>query len=101
MRHKGRENMFDLLRAAHRDRETPVLSPNWRASVMADVSRSGPPAMGGELERLAPRFTLTAAAVLLVAAMAGSWALGTLPGDIRAAYASRELTVVSQPWHNL
>ena len=101
MRHKGRENLLHLLRAAHRERQTPALPGGWRTSVMADVARIGRSAAGSELERLAPRFALTAAAVLIVAAAAGSWALGTLQSDIRAAYSNRALIVVSQPWYNL
>ncbi|MEF2230742.1 MAG: hypothetical protein V3571_07425 [Pseudodesulfovibrio sp.] len=101
MRRKGRESIHHLLQAAHRDRETPALSESWRASVMADVSRIGPAGAASELERLAPRFALTAAAVLLTAAVAGSWALGTLPGDLTAAYSTRELSVVSQSWFTL
>jgi len=99
---KGRETLNNLLRMAHRDRETPTLPRNWRASVMADVAQLGPAGIAGELERLAPRFALTAAAVLLTFALAGSWALGTLPADIRAAYSTTEFSVVmSQPWQNL
>jgi len=99
---KGRETLNNLLRTAHRDRETPTLPRNWRASVMADVSRLGQAGLAGELERLAPRFALTAAAVLITFAVAGSWVLGTLPGDIRAAYSTTEFYVVtSQPWQNM
>ncbi|MDD3312898.1 hypothetical protein [Pseudodesulfovibrio sp.] len=99
---KGRETLNNLLRTAHRDRETPTLPRDWHDSVMADVSRLGPAGTVGELERLAPRFALTAAAVLVTFALAGYWALGTLPGDIRAAYSTSEFSVVmSQPWQNL
>jgi len=98
---KGRETIHHLLQAAHRDRETPALPEGWRASVMADISRIGPARIRSELERLAPRFALTAAAVMLTAAVAGSWALGTLPSDLTAAYSSQELSVVSQSWLTL
>ncbi len=101
MHRNERNTIHDLLKAVHQNREYGKPSSAWHDSIMADVTRLNAGSATNELERLAPRISLTAAIILITAAVAGSWTLTSLPGDIQAAYTNQALSVVSMPWASL
>lgn len=100
--HRNERNIIHrLLKAVHQDREYRQPSSTWHDSIMTEVARLNTGSATTELERLAPRISLTAAIILITAAVAGSWTMASLPGDIQAAYTNQALSVVSLPWVSL
>ncbi|MGL1861357.1 MAG: hypothetical protein OCC46_02410 [Pseudodesulfovibrio sp.] len=97
-----RENIHRLLKTAHTQRDAKDLTPAWRNSVMAEVSRIGKAQeTPSELERLAPRFTLVAAALSILLIFIATWSLGDLPSELSTAYASQVFGTTPTTWTSL
>ena len=102
MNRNERESIGRLLKATHAHRKEHELTPAWRNSVMAEASRlSHAHTAKTEIERLAPRFTMAAAALSIVALMAATWTFGTLHDTLMSLYTTQALDMTSLPWTSL
>ena len=91
-----RETIHALFRAVHANRDVAPLPAAWRRGVMNAIIRED--AQDEPLLRLAPRFTLAAAAVSAIGLVAGSWTIPQLVGDVGGAYTSLLLDMASSAW---
>lgn len=82
----------ELLCRAHNARPAWLPDQAWRDAILADMARLHATAMDLELDRLAPRFTLAAAAVSGVSLLTAFWVLNELPGQILSAMTTQALT---------
>jgi hypothetical protein len=80
-----------LLSRSHAARPAWQPDQSWREGVMAEAARLHASAMGMDLDRLAPRFTLAAAAVSGVSLLTAFWVLGDLSTRILSALTSQAL----------
>jgi len=85
------ESFREILRQGHEARPRWQPDRAWRNRVMADVAALHGSAMAGELDRLAPRFTLAAAALSGVCLLATAWVLRDLSVQITASLSSHAL----------
>lgn len=82
-----------LLRQAHAARPAWHPTPAWRRSVMDTITGERPERFSQELDRLAPRFALAAAAITLACALAAVWMLGDLPDKLSIAFLNQILRI--------
>ncbi|AMK10762.1 MAG: hypothetical protein AB7E51_10585 [Pseudodesulfovibrio sp.] len=85
------ESFREILRQGHEARPRWRPDQAWRDRVMADVAALHGSAMAGELDRLAPRFTLAAAALSGVCLLASAWVLRDLSIQIMVSLSSQAL----------
>ncbi|EGB14741.1 hypothetical protein DND132_1534 [Pseudodesulfovibrio mercurii] len=85
------DTFHTLLRRAHAARPAWQPDRSWRDAVLLDAARLHASAMNLDLDRLAPRFTVAAAAVSGVSLLTAFWVLRDLSGQILSALTSQAL----------
>jgi hypothetical protein len=83
------KKFWTLLSLIHAARPEWRPDGSWREAVLAEAARLHAAAM--DLDRLAPRFTLAAAAVSGVSLLAAFWVLSDLPTQILSVLSSQAL----------
>ena len=81
----------ELLRQVHATRREWQPTRAWRNSVMAEVALVHASIMAEELDRLAPRIALAAAALSVAGLLTATWALHDLPGQLLAVLSGHAL----------
>jgi hypothetical protein len=91
MKRKSTDNNFrTLLSMIHAARPDWRPDPSWRDAVLNEALRLRLP-VSGDLDRLAPRFTLAAAAVSGVSLLTAVWSLKDLSTQILSVITSQAL----------
>ncbi|BCS88234.1 hypothetical protein [Pseudodesulfovibrio sediminis] len=88
----------DIFKSVHAQRNDFAPSPQWRRSVMMDVSSMDIVDDMETFNDLAPRFTLAATAILVVTLAIGLWTIPGLFKEIQMAYTSMALDATSNLW---
>lgn len=89
-------NIHALFRAIHKNRDILQLPDAWRRGVMDDILRKE--WADDALLRLAPRFTLAAAALSLIGLAAGSLTLPQLASAMGSSYAPMIYDLATSAW---
>lgn len=102
MHRNERTSFIKLLGAIHARKETPALSSAWREDVMNEIARTGwSRVRESDWERLAPRFSLAAAALSAVMIVTTGGSLISLPDLISQAYSYDLFNIVPMTMSSL
>lgn len=91
-----RNTIHTLFKATHANRDIPSLSATWRQGVMDTIIQDA--SLDAPMARLAPRFTMAAAAISAIGLVAGFWAIPELTTQVGSAYTSQLLDLASSAW---